>query len=310
MPPSILQRLQDSARGEVRHRIWIMSDLQQEQPDNARYCLTTATEDFRALELACDQIWYLGDAVEGTDHDRLRAMVDMQVELLEPLKIPLRFVCGNHDFDPYLCNRDGLPLSTDSCLHVSAYDRFSQVPGWRTAGQISDFYFTDSLGEFSLFFFSDHAHPQGEWISTHGGFTGNAEAYPHTPDDYLAVRDLIEKAPGPVITAGHLSYPGGLRPSTLMGQLLPLPENVRVHFYGHSHIGDSACGGPAGYRKISTVDNQNIPQIDVAALENIRGDAIRSAVLEIYADGSLGILFREHCRQRWCEAYYLNGPRA
>jgi len=282
-----------------------MSDLQQQHPDNARHCLTTATEDFRALELECDQIWYLGDAVEGADVDRLRAMVDMQIELLEPLKIPLRFVCGNHDFDPHLLNPEGLPLRGNACLSVLAHDQFAQVPGWKTTEQISDFYFTDTVGEYSLFFLSDHAHPQGAWISTHGSLHGDTNAYPHTQDAYLALRDLIDHSPGPVITAGHLSFPGGLRPSALMGQLLPLPERVRAHFYGHSHIGDSACGGPACYRKISTIDGQKTPQIDVAALENFRGDAIRSAILEIYVDGSLGILFREHCRQRWCEAYYF-----
>jgi multidrug efflux pump subunit AcrB len=47
---------------------------------------------------------------------------------------------------------------------------------------------------------------------------------------------------------------------------------------------------------------------DVAALENYRGDAIRSTLLEIYEDGSFGVLFREHCNRRWSDAYYIAPP--
>ncbi len=32
-----------------------------------------------------------------------------------------------------------------------------------------------------------------------------------------------------------------------------------------------------------------------------------SAIVEIYLDGSIGVLFREHCRRRWSDAYVIAG---
>ena len=305
MALSIIDQLQSSTRQELRHRVWIMSDLQQSDPDSARNCLTQAVDDFRSLDLDCEQIWYLGDAVEGRGLERLEDMAAMHIELLAPFEIPLKYVCGNHEFDPDLRRVKAGEALGEAPVRVRTREAFEQVPGWRTTEKLSDFYFTDSLGDYTLFFFSDHAQEHGEWISTHGKVFGNADAYPHSEDVYVALREEIERSPGPVILAGHIAFGGGLRPSALMDRMLPLPENVRVHFYGHSHIGDAAWGGPECFRKYSTVNTQKIPQFDVAALENIRGDAIRSAILEIYDDGSFGVIYREHCRQRWSDAFYI-----
>ena len=302
---SILNHLQDSTTSHVRHRVWLMSDLQQSDLEIARTCLSQATTDFASLKLECDQIWYLGDPVQGSDMDIIQSMVEMQIELLQPFDIPLIYACGNHDFDPYYSGLDNPPSDDAEDINVIPHKLFAQVPGWRTSKSISDFYFTDKLGEYTLVFFPDHAQAQGAWITAGGEVQGQTQDYPHTEAAYQKVRELIENIDGPVITAGHGSFPGGLRPSGLMGQMLPLPENVRAHFYGHSHIGEAYWGGPSCFRKLSTVDRQDIPQFNVSALENHRGDAIRSTVLEIYEDGAIGVFLREHCKQRWSDAYFI-----
>jgi hypothetical protein len=91
--------------------------------------------------------------------------------------------------------------------------------------------------------------------------------------------------------------------------MLPLPENVRLHLYGHAHIGDATWAGKNLYRKIAAVDDHSIIQCDVASLEDGRGSATRSMVLEIYRDGSLGLFFRNHSTRRWEEHLLLDARR-
>jgi hypothetical protein len=160
-----------------------------------------------------------------------------------------------------------------------------------------------------VLFLSDHAHPQNRWASTHGLVHADAGAYPHDARAYRAVRDRIAAVRGPVITCGHYAFAGGNRPSPLLDQMLPLPSNVRLHLYGHAHIGDAAWAGKDLYRKIACVDHHPIVQCDVASLEDGRGSAIRSAVLEIYRDGSMGVYFRNHTTARWEESLVLDGQR-
>lgn len=309
---SIFNHLQKSTAAHARHRVWIMSDLQQSDLNVARECLSAATGDFSSLARECDQIWYLGDPVEGSDMEVIRSMIEMQIELLQPFDIPLIFACGNHDFDPYLRTVNDPPSDQAEEITVLSHELFSKVPGWRSSKTISDFYFTDSLGDYTLIFFPDHAQAQGRWITSGGEVHGQTQEYPHTERAYQELREFIKSTDGPVIAAGHGSFAGGLRPSALMSQILPLPGNVRAHFYGHSHIGEAYYGGPACFRKLSTVDTQDIPQFNVSALENHRADAVRSTVLEIYDDGSLGVFLRDHGRQRWSDAYFVanNGDSA
>src|SRR5690242_6628006 len=81
-PPMISSALR-ALRPSVAHRVWVISDLQQSIPTEARRCLTTAVEDFRSLDLLpIDQIWYLGDAVEGANLQHLEEMSAMQVDVL------------------------------------------------------------------------------------------------------------------------------------------------------------------------------------------------------------------------------------
>lgn len=292
-----------SLRPHVKHRVWVLSDLQQSDPKEARRGMTTAVEDFRALDLPPEQIWYLGDAVEGARLDLLEDMAAMQVDKLSAFNAPVRYVLGNHDFD-HLTHHGAATRRT-----AVFRDAVRAVPAWRTTATIESFYFLDKIGDFTVLFLSDHADPCGRWISTHGKIHGDASLYPHAPEAYQHLRDQIAAIPGPVITCSHYAFAGGNRPSPLLDQMLPLPHNIRLHLYGHAHIGDAAWAGKNLYRKIACVDDHPIVQCDIASLEDHRGSAIRSAVLEIYDDRSLGLYFRNHTTRRWEESLALDADR-
>jgi hypothetical protein len=299
----------DSILGSVRpfakHRVWIFSDLQQSEPAKARAGLSTAVEDYRRLGLPCDRFWYLGDAIEGDDPSRLEEMAAMHVELLEPLGVPLRYALGNHDLDLLRSGRgvvglDALPFART----------VGGVPGWCTIAGMEQFYFMDELGDYAVVFLSDHAAASGEWASTHGVVHGDADRYPHGPEAYEALRREIAACGKPVILAGHYAFAGGNRPSALLNRLLPLPDNVLVHFHGHAHIGDAQWAGKDCYRKIGFTEGQPLVQINVSSLENDRGSAVRSVFLEIYEDGGMGVYFRDHDRAAWAELYVMDAPVA
>ncbi|MDB5324088.1 MAG: hypothetical protein JWN40_5719 [Phycisphaerales bacterium] len=292
-----------SVRAQVLHRVWVFSDLQQSIPAEARRCLSTAVDDFRSLGLPVEQIWYLGDAVEGARLDHLEEMAAMQVEVLTSFGVPLRYVLGNHDFD--LLTQDKGRSGRAAIFR----DAVLRTPGWRTTDSIESFYFSVRIGEFTVAFFSDHADPMGRWISTHGTVHGEASAYPHDAAAYRQVRDELAGAAGPVITCSHYAFAGGNRPSSLHDLMLPLPANIRLHLYGHAHIGDAVWAGKDLYRKIATVDHHPLIQCDVASLEDGRGSATRSMVLEIYRDRSLGLFFRNHSTRRWEESLMLDAQR-
>ena len=291
-----------SLRAHVLHRVWLISDLQQSIPTEARRCLTTAINDFRALDLPIEQIWYLGDAVEGAHLGRLQEMAAMQVEALGAFGVPLKYVLGNHDFDYSRQRGTGEPSAIFR-------DAVMRVPTWRTTDSIESFYFFDKIGDFTIVFFSDHADALGRWISTHGLVHGDKAIYPYYDSAYDAVRDRIAAIPGPVITCSHYAFSGGNRPSPLHDLMLPLPPNIKLHLYAHAHIGDAAWAGKDLYRKIACIDNHPIVQCDIASLEDSRGSATRSAVLEVYRDQSLGLFFRNHSTQRWEESLLLDAKR-
>lgn len=298
----MIERFLAAAREQVLHRVWVLSDLQQSLPAEARRGLTAAVDDFRALAMPCEQFWYLGDAVEGQRLDHLEEMAHMQVQMLGALGVPLKYVLGNHDFDHL---RHARPASGRTAIFR---DAVLTVPNWRTTDTLESFYFFDRLGDITLLFLSDHADPAGRWVSTHGVVHGDRAAYPHPPEAYRALRDQVAAIDGPVITCSHYAFAGGNRPSDLHNQMFPLPANVRLHLYGHAHIGDIAWAGKDRFRKIACVDDHPIVQLDVASLEDGRGSAIRSAILEVYRDGSLGIYFRNHTIRAWEECLMLGGP--
>ena len=100
--------------------------------------------------------------------------------------------------------------------------------------------------------------------------------------------------------------------------MLPLPANIRLHLYGHAHIGDAAWAGKDLYRKIACVDNHPIIQCDIASLEDGRGqrDAVDGAG-DLRRIGTWGCTFaitrRGGGRSRCCwmaSVIFSDSPRA
>lgn len=279
----------------VRKRVWIFSDLQLQVPEESRRCFETAIQDYKHLNLPCDYIWYLGDATEGKNEDALREMCDMQIEGLKSLNVPVRYVMGNHEFD----------LLRSGVNRTPFFEAATKVPGWKSIERIDDFYFFEHVGDYMVAFFSDHADAHGKWCTGNGEVRGNAEMYPYTRSSYEEVTEILSNCELPVLTVSHYAFEGGNRPSALLNQLLPLPANVKIHFHGHAHIGDQKWAGVDCHRQISTVVSQDIAQINVSSLENIRGSGIRSVFLEMYEDQRLGVFFRNHQLREWSAIFMI-----
>ena len=293
----ILDRLIAEAAGQVRHRLWVISDLQQQYPERATHCMVRAVEDFLSRRMPCEAVCDLGDAVEGHNPDFLLEMAEMQVRELAKVGAPVYYILGNHDFDYYAFHRERL-------THVSLpfWEHVCQTPGWRTQGDVRDLFFMADMGDYALCFLPDHADPAGHWYTTHGEVRGDAACYPYALADYEEAMRTVCALRKPVYTLSHYAFAGGNRAAPLFDRFLPLPENVRMHFYGHAHVGDAVWAGKDCHRKIAAVDHQPVMQINVASLENYRGSAIRSVVLEIYEGGETGVLFRNHSLRCWDDA--------
>ena len=296
----MIERVMAEMRKDVVRRMWMIADLQQSIPENATACMTAGVEDFKTLNLKCDGICYLGDAVEGGDEGFLREMTQMQIEQLGSLNAPVYYTIGNHDMD--FLRRTGQPRQP-------FFDTVKNLPNWHTANSAQDTHFWVDAGPYVMFFFCAHAAADGSWHTSNGTVRGEVEKYPYY-DVADSLRAEIASFDKPVFTMGHYGFPGANRGNELMGKVLPLPENVRMHFYGHAHIGDSRWAGKDLYRKIACVDNQQIPQINVASLENRRGSAVRSAIWEYYEDGTVGVYFRNHTEHTWDEIYMQRAMKA
>ena len=298
----MIKPLRECLNNEVKDRIWIISDLQQSNLDNARMCLFNAINDLADQHIQCDQIWYLGDATESSNYQLLDDMTKMQQELLGALGIPLRYALGNHDFDLISSAKE---LRSEKPLPF--YNMVNSMAGWRSTSSLTDYFYQDQVGDYSVLFLCDHASMVDVWYTTHGRIHGNVDAYPYDQLHYDRLRERIANCGRPVITVSHYAYFGGIRPAELQSRLLPLPENVVAHFYGHAHIGDIHWAGERRFHKISYIDNHKITQFNVSALENRRGDATRSVILELYRDNSFGVFFRNHSTKIWEECYF-SGP--
>lgn len=291
------QRLYEISKERAKHVVWIMSDLQQSDPAAAERCLNICMADYERLGFPARTAWYLGDAVESDDLSCLEEMAAMQAEAFERLGITLCYATGNHDYDYSNGHPDKKPV-------LPFYETVQKRKDWYTTQNCDDFSFEYKLGDFTVHFFCDHVAKDNAWCVTHGRVKRGAEAYPYSAADAEKLRDRMASAKGPVITAGHYSFPGGNRRSELMRGLFPLPTNVRIHFYGHAHIGDFKWAREDAYRRISWVDWHDIPQINVSSFENVRGDASRSVLLHIHEDGVMGIFFRNHDSGAFTESYF------
>lgn len=301
MPDQTQNDFRSALLRPARRRLWVISDLQQSDPANARRCMHAGVEDFLSLRLPVDAVCYLGDTTEGTDPAHLREMADMQVEALARVDAPVWYVMGNHEFDLHRWGGERGRVT------IPMRERVLREPQWRTTPSVRDWMLVADFGDLALALFSDHASPDGSWFCVHGG-ANDGENRIDYPDPGAAdrARAAIAALGKPVFTMSHYAFPGGNRASALMETLLPLPENVVAHFYGHCHVGDFKWGGKDCLRQISGIDGSAVTQFDVASLENRRGNAIRSAVVEWYGGAAFGVFFRDHTARRW-EKTFLAG---
>ncbi len=282
----------------AKHIIWIMSDLQQSNPDFARECMEVSMADYELLGRPADMIWYLGDSVEGHNLQHLQEMTRMQETAFANLQIPLCYAVGNHDFD-YSRSEE----QKGKAPVIPFYEMVRSHADWHAAETYETPYFKVPLGNFMVYFFSDHIAGDKSWSTTHGEIHGDAAAYPYH-DIFEKIREEIRAEKGPVITASHYAYPGGNRESDWMAKLFPLPDNVKLHVYGHAHIGDFIWAKENTWRRISWVDWHDIPQINVSSFEHIRGRKCRSVLLHVYEDDSFGVFFRNHDDHVFSEVYF------
>ncbi|MBR1609095.1 MAG: metallophosphoesterase [Kiritimatiellae bacterium] len=290
------------ARTPLR-RFWVFSDLQQSDPANARLCMTTGVEDFLSLGLGIDAAFYLGDSTEGAVEEHLAEMADMQVEQLSKVDAPIWYALGNHEFDLHNAAWNGR-VDASRLFRVVMRERVLREPQWHVAPTLRDWLFVADFGDVAVALLGDHADAGGKWWTTHGILHGLPEGTPDPHgDEPLRVRDAIAALGKPAFTMSHYAFPGGNRPSALMGGMLPLPENVVAHLYGHCHIGDFRCGGDDCLRQIAGTDGSAVTQFDVASLENRRGTAVRSAILEWYGGRDFAVFFRNHSAARWEKAF-------
>ncbi len=297
----MLEQIANRREEKAAVRLWVITDLQQKIPERAEYCMTKAVEDFTALGLKVDAVCYLGDSVEGNDADFIRTMTDMRIRLLSRVQAPKYYVVGNHDYEYFRYHQKNSGLNK---LILPFYEAVKALPDWHVQDTVTDFCFTEDFGPFQAWFFPDHGDPSGMWHTTNGEIWGDPSGYIYDEAAFAAVREAIGACPKPVLTFSHYAFPGGNRESPLLGRFLPLPGNVRMHFYGHAHVGDSYWAGKDCYRKISAIDNQPIIQVNCSSLENFRGNAIRSVFLEYYEGGEIAVLFRNHTLGRWDEWFF------
>ncbi|MCC5828059.1 MAG: metallophosphoesterase [Phycisphaeraceae bacterium] len=307
----MIDQVIDALSPRLVERAWLISDLQQTLPDWAERNLRIAVEDALGLKLDFNQVWYLGDGTEGADAARLDQMVRMQIGMLARLDAPIRYIMGNHDFDPlrkWMRSRSSDADAPDFPVAGPLYEAAGSSPGWISTASTRDFYFLDRFGGYTVLFLTDHCAADGSWYTSHDRVHGDPESYPHPPAAYRRLADELAALNRPIVSAGHYPFPGGNRanPGGLLTRLLPLCPGHVAHFYGHSHIGDLAYGKDDAYRKICSVSGHRVPQINVSSLDTIRGDEVRSVVLDVYEDDTLGLYFRHHGRGEWAEALLLN----
>ncbi len=293
--------LYELGRKRAKHTIWVLSDLQQALYENAERCLNTCMEDYELLGRPADMIWYLGDSTESSNLPELKRMTALQEEAFGSLNIPLCYTTGNHDYDyAEKCHKEG---KTD--FEMPFYDMVRAHEGWHTTKECDETWFKVELGNYMIYFFTDHVAKDNSWCSTHNRMRYGAENYPYTQEHFDAIRKDMEECGKPhIITAAHCAFPGGNRETEILSKIQPLPLNTHLHLYGHSHIGEYRCPKERVFSQIQWVDWQDIPQIDVASFEDVRGSYCRSVLLQIYEDDTLGVFFRNHNEHRFMSAYF------
>ena len=278
--------------------VWIHSDLQLAEPKLAHEVLAAAVDDVLDLKLDLGGVWCLGDALCGKNEEALDEVAAINIAQYERLAAPVCYVMGNHEMD----------LRRNAIRRYPLYELASQHPQWHTMPALDDFYFARRFFGTLVVFMGDHAaRDGGPWWTTHGLLQDlpGIPAYPHQPHVYEALREAMANEPGPVVTASHYAYPGGQRPSAMLRQLLPLPESVRLHVYGHAHIGDLVHNKHRPYQRENPIDGQSLLQYNISALETRRSAGSHSAILEFENGAPARLRIRCHLERRWTESFEL-----
>ena len=297
---NIYNELYQQCKTHAKHTVWVFSDLQQAKFDDAKRCLDLCMSDYASMGKPAEMIWYLGDSTEGADLRELERMTAIQEDAFVSLGIPVAYATGNHDYDyAEACMRKG-----QTAYRLPFYEMIRSHSGWYTTKDAEDTWFTVDLGDWKTYFFADHVAKDNRWCSTHNRVRWGEEFYPYTEEHFAAIRKDMESCAKPIITAAHCAFPGGNRDTHLLSFVQPLPMTVRLHLYGHSHIGEYTCPKERIFSQIQWVDWQDIPQIDVASFENIRGTYCRSVLLQIYEDDTLGVFFRNHDKGEFVSAFF------
>ncbi len=283
--------------GKKHTRFWLISDLQQSNPQLAERYFHIALDDMLSSHLNenLDGICYLGDAAEFPDADNFNKMTEMQVGLLEQFDLPVFYTIGNHELD-YFHYRGGEPV-------IPFYEYVKNRKLWHVIPDQEAFYFVHETEEFTMLFFSDHLAKDGSWCGTHQYLPPPEQPYPYTKEVWQKVRDQYADTGKPVFTFAHCAFPGGSRPSEYLAQMMPLPDNFRAHFHGHAHIGDSMWAGENLYRQISGTENHPMCQFNISSLDHLRGTAVRSAFFDYCGDGEYAVFFRDHLNRRWEQVF-------
>ena len=298
---TIYDEIYELGKKRAKHTIWVFSDLQQAKYENAERCLSICMEDYLKLGSPAEMIWYLGDSTESANLPELFRMTKLQEDAFGSLKIPLAYATGNHDYDyAEYCHRNG---SAD--YRMPFYDMVQNHEGWLTTKDCEDSWFKFELGDFMVYFFCDHIAHDNSWCSTHNRIRWGAENYPYGQAHWDSIRQDMEQCEKPhLLTAAHCAFPGGNRDTEILSKIQPLPLRTRLHLYGHSHIGEYTCPKERIFSQISWIDWQDIPQVDVASYENIRGIYCHSVIMQIYEDSTIGLFFRNHDRGEFNSAFF------
>ena len=280
-------------------RFWLISDLQQREYERAERYLSIAINDLNNIQTRMDGICYLGDASAGKHLTEINRMIDMQLEKLDGLGLPVYYTMGNHETE-YCRHRH--KHGDISNAWIPFFEAVRSRPNWRLVKNQEDFWFSEEMPEYTMLFFSDHAAKDGSWVTHSDTMPEPSSGYPYTKSDWEAVKDRFAGGK-PVFTFAHYAFPGGNRPVNLLAQMLPLPANFRAHFHDHAHIGDAMWAGQNLYRQIAAVDDHPILQFDVASLDHWRGTTVRSAFFDYYGDGEYGVFFRDHLNARWEQCF-------
>lgn len=306
---TVADELYEFSKKKAKACVWVLSDLQQSKFDFMKECLELCMDDYESLNNPAEAIWYLGDAIEGIDPKNIEKMVRTQEGAFERLSIPVTYVMGNHDFDFAL---KSIQNKTYEKLYLPFYEMIKSHESWHASKSPSDPFFSYDFHNFKMYCFQDHISENLKWLSTHNMIRLGHEFYPYNQSYFDNLRSEIASCQKPVITIGHTCFPGGNRDyeAQVTSMLMPLPYNVRLHLYGHSHIGEYMWPKEKAYSQISWVNWQDIPQIDVASFENIRGCYCHSVLLHIYEDNSFGLFFRNHDKHRFESAYFPSLEKA